>query len=105
MSTHILLNRIFVIMSHNDDSSRREIPLTKILYNEPALVTSFWQGEDFLLIGSANGCVYKLDLLTKQVETLARVDSIWSLAREGSTIVFGGANGEIHLLHLLNTQS
>lgn len=89
-------------MNQNDDFSPRETPLTKILYDKPAPVTSFVQGEDCLLIGSANGCVYELDLLTEQIETLAKVDSVWSLARQGSTIVFGGANGEIHLL---NTRS
>jgi hypothetical protein len=89
-------------MNQSNDFSPREAPLTEILYDEPAPVTSFVQDEDFLLIGSANRYVYKLDLLTEQVETLAKVDSVWSLAKQGSTIVFGGANGEIHLL---NTRS
>lgn len=87
-------------MGQDDDFSLQEIPLTKTLYTEPALVTSFWQGDDYLLIGSVNGCVYKLDVLMEQVEILAQVDSIWSLVREGNIIAFGSANGEVHLLNI-----
>ncbi|KAG9256688.1 WD40-repeat-containing domain protein [Emericellopsis atlantica] len=82
----------------------RETPLTKVLCEEHAIITSLHIGDGFLLVASAKGCLYKVDLAVESVEVLAEVNSVWSLACQEETVIFGTSRGEIHVLDM-NTRA
>lgn len=80
--------------------SLREVPFTTKLSEARVVVTALHIGDDFLLVASASGCLYRVDLLGGSVEVLAQVKDVWSLACLDSSVIFGSSNGEIHVLNM-----
>jgi hypothetical protein len=78
----------------------REAPFTAILSDKRVVVTALHVGDDFLLVASASGCVYRVDLVTESVEVLAQVKDVWSLACRSSNVILGSLNGKIHVLDM-----
>jgi hypothetical protein len=87
-------------MESGNKLSLREAPFTAILSTKRVVVTALHVGDGFLLVASASGCVYRVDLVTESVEVLAQVKDVWSLACRGSNVILGSLNGEIHVLDM-----
>jgi hypothetical protein len=87
-------------MESSGQLSLREAPFTATLSEKRVVITALHIGDGFLLVTSASGCVYRVDLVTESVEVLAQVKDVWSLACRDSSIIFGSLNGEIHVLDM-----
>ena len=73
-----------------------------LLSERRVVITALHIGDSFLLVASASGCLYRIDLVTEYVEVLAQVKDVWCLACLGSSVIFGSLNGEIHVLDINN---
>ena len=89
-------------MESSDQLSLKDVPFTATLSDTRVVITALHIGSGFLLVTSASGCVYKVDLVTGSVEVLAQVKDVWSLACLDSSVIFGSLNGEVHVLDINN---
>ncbi|RBR26170.1 uncharacterized protein FIESC28_01061 [Fusarium coffeatum] len=89
-------------MESSDQLSLKDVPFTATLSERRVVITALHIDDAFLLVASASGCVYRVDLVTESVEVLAQVKDIWCLACLDSSVIFGSLNGEIHVLDLNN---
>jgi hypothetical protein len=87
-------------MESGNQLALREGPFTATLSEKRVVVTALHIGNDFLLIASASGCVYRVDLVIESVEVLAQVKDVWSLTCRDRNVIFGSLNGEIHILDM-----
>ena len=89
-------------MESSSQLSLKDAPFTVTLSERRVVITALHIGDGFLLVASASGCVYRVDLVTESVEVLAQVKDVWCLACLDSSIIFGSLNGEIHVLDINN---
>lgn len=89
-------------MEPSGQLSLKDAPFTVTLSERRVVITAVHVGDGFLLVASASGCVYRVDLVTESVEVLAQVKDVWCLACPGSSAIFGSLNGEIHVLDMNN---
>lgn len=97
-----LRNKHLNIMEPSGQLSLKDAPFTVTLSERRVVITAVHVGDGFLLVASASGCVYRVDLVTESVEVLAQVKDVWCLACPGSSAIFGSLNGEIHVLDMNN---
>ncbi|RFN47628.1 f-box and wd-40 domain-containing protein cdc4 [Fusarium flagelliforme] len=89
-------------MESSGQLSLKDAPFTATLSERRVVITALHIGDGFLLVTSASGFVYRVDLVTESVEVLAQVKDVWSLACLDSSVIFGSLNGEIHVLDINN---
>lgn len=85
-------------MASSDHPALRQTPLIRTLSLERSISTSLRSGKDFALIAFANGSIYRAGAETEDVETIAQIPDVWSLAYRDNSAIFGSLNGELHLL-------